>query len=335
MSRVIDVKTGARLHFGPLASGATQGRCFGGIGMMVAQPAISFRVTEHDKEHFVGCSAATQERIHSIRAAWESGKGRSPVPGAGHDTPTRPIPPLSWDFDSAPVEHAGFGTGTQLSMAVASVLARFEGDSFPSTRELAQRSGRGLRSAIGLHGFAAGGFLVDAGQTGQGALGDLAIRLPIPEEWRVMIIRPRHTRPGLSGARERAAFEALPPMAPQLTDRLCRLTLMEILPAIQSEDCASFSAAVSEYGRLIGEYFSPVQGGVFSDPQVREVVQKTPSIGHRLVQSSWGPSVVTFAPSMSAAAALRQEWESNLSPTDWQFEISPPLNHGALIREII
>ena len=170
---------------------------------------------------------------------------------------------------------------------MASVLARFEGDSFPSTRELAQRSGRGLRSAIGLHGLAAGGFLVDAGQTGQGALGDLAIRLPIPEEWRVMIIRPRHTRPGLSGARERAAFEALPPMAPQLTDRLCRLTLMEILPAIQSEDCASFSAAVSEYGRLIGEYFSPVQGGVFSDPQVREVVQKTPSIGHRLVQSSW------------------------------------------------
>ena len=334
MSRVIDVKTGTRLHFGPLASGATQGRCFGGIGIMVAQPAISFRVTEHHQEHFTGCSAATMERIRSIREAWESGHGRAPAVNAGQGTLLTPIPPLSWEFASAPVEHAGFGTGTQLSLAVASVLARFEGAISPTTRELAQRSGRGLRSAIGLHGFTAGGFLVDAGKAGQGALGDLAIRMPIPEEWRVVIIRPRHASPGLSGVRERAAFEALPPMESQLTERLCRLTLMEILPAIQSGDCDSFSAAVSEYGRLIGAYFSPVQGGIFSDPQVREIVQTDPVIGRRLVQSSWGPSVVTFASSASAAAALRQDWESTLNPADWHIEISPPLNHGAMIQEI-
>ncbi|MFO1005853.1 MAG: hypothetical protein U0929_07840 [Planctomycetaceae bacterium] len=335
MSRVIEVQTGTRLHFGPLASGATHGRCFGGIGMMVAEPAISFRVTAHHEEHFAGCSAATTERIRSIRAAWESGSDRGPAAKSGQGWTSNLIPPLSWEFTSAPADHVGFGTGTQLSLAVASVLARFEGGSLPTTRELAQRSGRGLRSAIGLHGFAAGGFLVDAGKTGQGALGDLAIRLSIPEEWRVIIIRPRHASPGLSGARERAAFEALPPMTSQLTDRLCRLTLMEILPAIQSGDCASFGAAVSEYGRLIGEYFSSVQGGVFSDPRVRDVVQSTPSIGRSLVQSSWGPSVVTFAPSTSAAIALQQEWESTLIPADWQIEVSPPLNHGAVIREII
>ncbi len=332
MSRVIEVKTGTRLHFGPLASGATQGRCFGGIGMMVAQPAISFRVSEHHEEHFAGCSSATMERIRSIRATWESGSGAAVSSSTGQAAELRSIPPLSWKFDTAPVEHAGFGTGTQLSLAVASVLAQFEGSAPLSSRELAQRSGRGLRSAIGLHGFAAGGFLVDAGKAGQGALGDLAIRLPVPEEWRGVIIRPRNASPGLSGAKERAAFEALPPMTSQLTDRLCRLTLMEILPAIGSGDCAGFGAAVSEYGRLIGEYFSPVQGGVFADPQIRDIVLAHPLIGHGLVQSSWGPSVVTFTPSASAADDLCREWESVLSPAQWQIDISLPLNHGAMIH---
>lgn len=333
MPRVIEVKTGTRLHFGPLASGVTQGRCFGGIGMMVAQPAISFRAVESDEERFVNCSAATGERIRRTRSAWEAtseaGQG-----GLSRDLISA-IPPLCWEFDSAPIEHAGFGTGTQLSLAVASVLAMFQKAAIPSVHQLAQRCDRGLRSAIGLHGFAEGGFLVDAGKVGHEAIGDLAIRLPLPDGWRIVILRPCSASPGLSGASERAAFEALPPMTSQLTDRLCRLTLMEILPATQSGDCAGFSAAVSEYGRLIGEYFSPVQGGVFADPQVREIVQAHPSIGHRLVQSSWGPAVITCTPSACAAEDLCREWESVLSPADWQIDISQPLNQSAMIRELM
>jgi beta-ribofuranosylaminobenzene 5'-phosphate synthase len=324
---VIQVRTGTRLHFGPLASGATAGRCFGGIGMMAAQPAISFRVVESREERCVGCSPATSERLRALRAAWESTAASS---GGQHPAS---IPPLSWEFDAAPVEHAGFGTGTQLSLAVASVFARFEGVPSPSVTELAQRCGRGQRSAIGLHGFAQGGFLVDAGQTGKGTLGDLAIRLPVPEAWRIVILRPRSASPGLSGPKERTAFETLPPMSSQLTDFLCRMTLMEILPAVNSGNCAAFNATVSEYGRRIGEYFSPVQGGVFADPQVREIIQSHPALGQRLVQSSWGPSVVTFAPSESAAVDFCRQWESVLTPSQWLIDVSPPLNRGATISE--
>ncbi len=340
MPRVIQVRTGTRLHFGPLASGAVQGRCFGGIGLMVAQPAIAFRAIEHSQERYTGCPPAISERVQRIRNTWESGaRYVSPTPGdlAGQGngagrTASR-IPPLSWEFDSAPIEHAGFGTGTQLSLAVASVLARYEGAGQLSLHELAIRCGRGRRSAIGVHGFAEGGFLVDAGKAGDDAIGDLAVRSTIPDPWRVVILRPRSARSGLSGAHERAAFETLPPMSAQLTDRLCRLTLMEILPAIHAGDCEAFSAAVSEYGRRIGEYFSAVQGGVFADPQVREIAHTHPALGSQLVQSSWGPTVVKFASSESAAIDFLREWASVLTPSEWSLEISPCLNEGAIIEE--
>ena len=334
MPRASEVRTGARLHFGPLASGAEAGRCFGGIGMMVAEPAIAFRVVEYSVERTVGCSPETSERIRRLR---EAVRHVSDVPESDqpkHDRleayPTGS--PLSWEFDTPPVEHAGFGTGTQLSLAVASVLARREPAPWPTETEIAQRCGRGRRSAIGLHGFAQGGFLVDAGQAGQGALGELAVRLPVPEAWRIVILRPRDSGPGLHGAKELAAFEALSPMAPALTDRLCRLTLMEILPALQTGDCLAFGTAVAEYGRAIGNYFAPVQGGVFADPRVRELDRQWPELGQRLVQSSWGPAVVTFAPTELTALHLRQEIIDR-SGSHWQIDVASPLNEGATIRE--
>ena len=79
MPQVTEVRTGARLHFGPLASGAESGRCFGGIGMMVDTPAIAFRVVEHDVERYVGCSPETSERICRLRESWASVWGTFPT----------------------------------------------------------------------------------------------------------------------------------------------------------------------------------------------------------------------------------------------------------------
>lgn len=331
MPRASEVRTGARLHFGPLASGALAGRCFGGIGMMVAEPAIAFRVVEHSVERYVGCTPETSERIRTLRVAFEG-----PVTGQRKHDRQEAYPtgsPLSWEFDTPPVEHAGFGTGTQLSLAVASVLARREPAPWPTVTEIAPHCGRGGRSAIGLHGFAQGGFLVDAGQAGRGTLGELAVRLPVPDAWRVVILRPGDSAQGLHGARELAAFEALAPMPPALTDRLCRLTLMEILPALQASDCHAFGAAVAEYGRVIGSYFAPVQGDVFADPRVRELDRLWPELGQRLVQSSWGPAVVTFAPTEVAALILRQEIMQRSGSDQWHIDVVSPLNEGATIRE--
>ena len=336
MPRAFEVRTGARLHFGPLASGAEAGRCFGGIGMMISDPAIAFRVVEHPVERYVGCSVETGERIRRLREAYVGHVFDVPGSGWASDDRLEAYPtgsPLSWEFDTPPVEHAGFGTGTQLSLAVATVLARREPAPWPTLTEIAQRCGRGRRSAIGLHGFEQGGFLVDAGQAGQGTLGELAVRVAVPEAWRIVVLRPRDSGPGLHGAKELTAFAALPPMERALTDRLCRLTLMEVLPSLQSGNCLAFGEAIAEYGRAIGDYFSPVQGGVFADPRVRELDRQWPQLGRRLVQSSWGPTVVAITPSEIVAVDLRREIMDRHSLDHWHIEIVSPLNEGASIRE--
>ena len=60
--------------------------------------------------------------------------------------------------EEAPPEHSGFGTGTQLALAVGRAVS-----SLP-TEEVARVTGRGRRSAIGTHGFATGGLLADGGR---------------------------------------------------------------------------------------------------------------------------------------------------------------------------
>ena len=78
-------------------------------------------------------------------------------------------------------------------------------------------------------------------------------------------LRPRDAA-GISGTDESSGFARLPPMPLATTDRLCRLALTEIVPATIERNYAAASRAIGEFGRLVGEYFAPVQGGVFADP---------------------------------------------------------------------
>ena len=84
---------------------------------------------------------------------------------------------------------------------------------------------------------------------------------------------------------------------------------------------------------MIGNYFAPVQGGVFADPHVRALDRDWPDLGQRLIQSSWGPAVVTFVPSEAEAFSLRQEIIEHGGSPPWKIEIVSPLNEGATIRE--
>lgn len=311
MPRTFEVQTGARLHFGPLASGAVSGRRFGGIGMMIASPGISLRATEAVSEQVRGGSAQTSERIQRVRQKLASDGNR--------------LPPLAWEFAFPPAEHAGFGTGTQLSLAAASILVRQQTGVWPSAREIALQLGRGARSAIGIHGFDAGGFMIDAGQAGADSIGELAVRVEFPGDWRILIIRRTVPQAGLSGSAELAAFEQLPPMSRSLTDRLCRIVLMGLLPGLQTRNCEEFTQAIAEYGQEVGQYFAPVQGGVYSDPGVRTLPE---TLRARFVQSSWGPTVVTFAAGEEAAEESRLHILRDLGD-GWTCEIVAPRNVGA------
>jgi len=191
-------------------------------------------------------------------------------------------------------EHCGLGTGTQLALAVASATLLATHGQRPEVEAVARLMGRGRRSAIGIHGFAEGGFLVEGGKTTADQISPLVSRVVFPSAWRIVLAIPRAVT-GLHGKAEAEIF-ATDAQSGDLreTEALCRLTLLGMLPALASEDLPAFGAALYEFNRRAGEMFRDVQGGPYADPRIGDVVAFLRQLGVQGVgQSSWGPA--TFA----------------------------------------
>jgi beta-RFAP synthase len=125
-----------------------------------------------------------------------------------------------------------------------------------------------------------------------------------PNDWPIVLVRPEK-EVGLSGTAEVQAFAALKAMSKALSARLCQITLLELLPAVMEHDFATASESLFEFGQLVGEYFSPAQGGTYSTPQVRNLVKYLRGQGVRGVgQTSWGPTAFVMCPNTNAAEQL-------------------------------
>lgn len=314
----VTITTGSRLHFGPLCVSAPAGGRFGGVGLMIDAPCLvlSARPAEVDVVH--GDSAIVsriEQFLRSIRQV-TVGQHRSGC----EITVVRAIP-----------SHCGFGSGTQLGLAVARAASLVADEPEPSLETLARRVGRGLRSAIGLHGFQQGGFLVDGGRTDSDRLGTLVSRVAFPADWRIVLAMPQSSC-GLSGAAEQAAFANQSAMPGRLTAELCRIVLMDWLTSVIEADFDHCSAAMYQYGHAVGEFFSPVQGGVFANQRMCEWAELVRRRGiEGVAQTSWGPALAVLCPSERAARQLQQDFATDPAWTDCSFDVAAPLNRGALI----
>ena len=311
----ITIHTGARLHFGFFSYGQPTLRQFGGIGAMIDRPGFSLRVT--------------RASVDSIRCGDWNGRVGSLLARLREISR---VGALAVEANSTPPAHAGLGSGTQLGMALAQVVALLGGETDLSPETLALRSGRGLRSAIGLHGFIKGGLLVEAGQSATQRISPLAAHAEVPADWRFLLIRPTDSA-GLSGADEACGFSKLSPMPIETTDRLCRLAIMEFLPAVIEADYLGACRALGEYGRQVGDYFSPVQGGVFAHPRMRLLGKQIAARGSEgFGQSSWGPTLFVLCENTGAAEQLKSDLSQYPEGINCDYTIAAPLNRGAEIK---
>jgi beta-RFAP synthase len=294
------VRTGSRLHFGLLTTAASP-RAFGGIGVLLAEPAVRVRVMLADTWSVTGPHAERARRV------------AEPV-AAGHA--------LALEVLECPPEHIGLGVGTQLSLAVAQATVLACTGQAESAPTLAARVGRGLRSGIGVHGFAHGGWLVDGGKGPTTQVAPLLARLAGPSDWRWVLLWPEGPR--WCGAAEQQAFAA-PPMLPSThTAELARLVWQELLPAVAEADVRSAGAALTAYNRLSGELFRAVQGGVYASPAIAQTIAELLAAGAAGAgQSSWGPTVFALVadadqarwlaaryPDAAVAAVANCGWQS-------------------------
>lgn len=316
------IQTPSRLHFGLLGWGPHAGRQFGGVGLMIQQPRLEIVAERAETWDFAGpLSSRLRALVHEVSGRWGS------VPGL-----ERPPAPARVQVVSAPPEHLGLGVGTQVSLGLVRLILELSGVSEPPLAVLAALSDRGRRSGIGLHGFIHGGLLVDGGHGDLGSLPPLVSRLPFPEDWSILIVQPPGPR-GRHGASEVQGFSQLPPMPERVTEKLCRLVLLGVLPSVVERDLQSFGASLTELQRHVGAAFAPLQGGLYASRDSEELVTQLASMG--LVgagQSSWGPTLYAFGRLTDSERAevrrrILDRWRLDPSAVLW----TSAANRGALL----
>lgn len=310
----LEIRTGSRLHLGPLAVGASSGRRFGGVGLMIDRPGYHLRAEPAAEWSYEGPAEVTQ------RLQLFADRFRQRVPD---------VPSLRLTVLQASPSHAGMGSGTQIGLAVARLLSAFARRPDLTVEDLAHIVGRGQRSALGVHGFVHGGFLVEGGKRTDAEVGALAAHVEFPQDWRVILVQPPRSV-GLSGAAEQQAFAALTPMSHQLTAELCRIVVLELLPALSRRHFEEFAHAVGHFSRLVGDYFAPQQGGWFADRRMESLALDLETRGWLgVAQSSWGPTIAIFCSSEAAAEQLIGEVLAQPPWADCQTRIVRGLNRGA------
>lgn len=307
----IVVTAPARLHLGFLDLAGDLGRRFGSLGLAIDGIATRVRVSQAARLTVDGPEAARAERYARKMAERFGLTDRIAIRVEGA------IPP-----------HAGLGSGTALALAVGAAMARGSIDA----GEIAMALGRGQRSGIGIAAFLAGGLVLDGGQGEKALPPPILARHDFPEDWRVLLVLDEGFQ-GKHGEAEIAAFQRLPPFPATTAAELCRLMLMQALPALVERDLDRFGQAVTRLQAAVGDHFAPAQGGRFSSAAVAEALAWLQAQGVRGIgQSSWGPT--GFALLGSAAEAQRLSDAASLRFAGrLRFLVSRGRNRGASVEE--
>lgn len=320
-SHAVRIRAPSRLHFGLLSFPAparwlgapgtedVPARRFGGAGLMIEAPGLIFTARPSKDWSAEGPLAA-----RALSYARRVGSQSSPQ----HLT-----------IESAPPEHAGLGTGTQLALAVGCAAAGGLG----RVVEIAHKLGRGQRSALGVHGFMMGGFVVDGGKALGDKLAPLIAHAPFPDAWRMVLVVPTAS-PSVHGLQESKAFADLENSAasPERTERLCRLLVLGLLPGVVDADFPAFSEALYGFNRLAGEVFAPVQGGLYASSQIAESIEFIRGLGFLGAgQSSWGKTVFAAAEDDAQADFLAQRLRERLGQHSVHVIVTAAANRGAVL----
>ena len=315
----VRVEAPARLHLGFLDLNGDLGRRFGSLGLTIEGVATEVEISmaarlrvdgpESARLRMFGCAASLIEQLG--------------------------LPPgVAIRIERVIPEHVGLGSGTQLSLALATALSTLYGLDL-GIRRMACLLKRGMRSGIGVGAFDTGGFLVDGGRGDGEEPPPVIMQRDFPESWRVLLIFDQRG-PGIHGAQEVSAFKALPVFPAQRAAELCRLVLMQVLPALADGDCRRFGQGIGRLQEVVGDHFAPAQSGRFASPDVAEVLawlksQEIFGIG----QSSWGPTGFAILDSELRARQLLQALQSRFADRpNLSFLITRARNQGGRVQTI-
>jgi beta-ribofuranosylaminobenzene 5'-phosphate synthase len=309
------VKTPARLHLGLIDMNGDLGRMFGGLGVGIDHPNVV--VEAQSANDFL----ITGQEVELTKTLANRFFSNYQVQPKVHIHVAEVIP-----------SHIGLGSGTQLSLAIATALSKVF-NLKASISDLAVAMGRAKRTSVGTNIFAKGGFVVDGGKNLKTqTFPPLIYRQPFPNDWRFIIAVPKQNK-GLSNTEEKQAFNKLTPMPADDVAHICRLTMLKLLPALVEHDIESFGDALTRIQILTGKHFAQAQGGTYSSSVASECIEFMKQIGaYGVGQSSWGPALYAVVKQEQAKQALTKVKGYLRESSGGEAFIAKANNHGATIR---
>jgi beta-ribofuranosylaminobenzene 5'-phosphate synthase len=331
---MIEVRTYARLHLGLLDNNGEQGRLYGSIGLAVNRPHLLLRARSANRLIVEGLEA---ERVTTYAQRFIH---RYSLPAEANLNVLTSIP-----------AHVGLGSGTQLALAVGTALARLAGLEL-SIQEIALAVGRGIHSGIGISTFRHGGFVLDGGhrvasnpgdwvdadgqdrQVEKNSVPPVLFQHSMPKDWFFVTVIPA-TDKGFSGEKEEKAFLKLPKAPSHVVEKISRILLIKMLPALVEKDIVNFGQALTSIQCLVGDCFASVQGGRFANAVSEKVVDFLLDKGAvGIGQSSWGPTVYGLVEGKRKARQIAEEVQTFIdSVGGGQTLCIQPQNRGAQVLE--
>ena len=266
-------------------------------------------------------------------------------PGSFAISSASPCPIVEVTVEEEIPAHAGFGSKTQMSLALAYAICDEYDIPYNGVEGLARLVGRGGTSGIGVRAFEKGGFVLDCGHSfGEGkektsCLPSSAskatpapeiLRCDVPEDWRFVLVTPLDDE-GSHGQSEVNIFKSSFPLDEVEIGRVCRVILMQMVPGILERNIETFGSAINKI-QEIG--FKNIEVKLKSPlvPNMLTIMNNAGSYGSGM--SSFGPTVYGLTNSNKKAYEIKNVISGYLDDMSIKHQcwIAEPNNHGVSVK---
>jgi beta-ribofuranosylaminobenzene 5'-phosphate synthase len=309
---MIRVTSPSRIHISLLDMNGSLGRVDGGVGLALRTPSTVVEVRKG--EGYPGELDYLIKMLPFRKGFSVSVKRRIPA-------------------------HVGLGSETQLRLSVAAALHEFFGRKW-NIEKLARMVHRGGTSGIGVGAFRNGGFILDGGhyfgcgqekdsflpsRASKAMPAPIIASLPFPN-WDIVLAIPDAGK-GLSGESEKAFFEMHCPIPEREVEKISRIVLAQMLPAVVLHDIRMFGTGIDAVKRL---GFKSREIEIQPDV-VHNLIHDFEKVGYGVSVSSFGPTVFAFSDNREKTEEMKKIFHQNYKGT---FIKTKAQNRGAKIERL-
>jgi len=242
----VTIRTPSRLHFCLIDMNGSLGRINGSLGLALNYPNFILEATLSNDLRVMGI----QTRLVKKAALnfYKKTKAKSKT---------------TLNIKNAIPRHVGLGSTTQTLLGVGTALSHIHKLDLNIVR-LAQIMSRGGTSGIGVYAHQFGGLILDGGHKAMIKDNDdlfvpssvsnlppppVLFRNNFPREWKFVISIP-NVKKGLHGLKEVNIFKERCPVPSEDVDRICRIILIKMLPALLEKDIEEFGSGLTSLQNL-------------------------------------------------------------------------------------